>query len=363
MKESAHFFLGSNTPQGFYSLFDGLYDPYSGGRCYILKGGPGTGKSTFMKRVAESAANCSLETECINCASDPHSLDAVIIKEKNVCVVDGTAPHIIEPVLPGVSEQLVDLGEYWDSRILLKNREKITQLNGEYRQCHARAVRFLKGAAVLEADTARVTEQYTDIRKIEICADRLVRHETGKRRDKTGTEVRKFISVITPEGVFLHADTLNRMCDKIIGIEGIGSVPGRLLKEICGRITDRGYDVISCPSFMQPDAELMCVIVPSERLAFIKADENTLSVKFTRIIHTSRFTDNEMLSQFRSRIKFNKRLYDELTGQAADSLCTAKQIHDRLEEIYMGAMNFKKCEKRCDAVISQILKMPNFKTE
>lgn len=363
MKESSHFFLGSNTPQGFYSLFDGLYDPYSGGRCYILKGGPGTGKSTFMKRIAETAGNCGLETECINCASDPHSLDAVIIREKNVCVVDGTAPHVIEPVLPGVSEQLIDLGEYWDSRILYKSREKITQLNGEYKQCHARAVRFLKGAAVLEADNAKLTEKYTDFEKLKSCADRIAKHETERQRDKTGRVIRKFISAITPEGVFLHADTLNGTCDKIIGVEGIGGTPGSLLKEISGRITGRGHDVISCPSFMQPDGDPMCVIVPSKRLAFIRGDETAENVKFTRLIHTSRFTDNEALAQFRSRIRFNKRLYDELTGQAADSLCLAKQIHDRLEEIYMGAMNFKKCEKRCDAVISQILKMPNFKTE
>ena len=45
-----HFFLGANSEEGFFSLYDQLL----GGRLddlMILKGGPGCGKSTFMRRV------------------------------------------------------------------------------------------------------------------------------------------------------------------------------------------------------------------------------------------------------------------------------------------------------------------------
>ena len=37
-------FLGANTPIGFVSLFDELYDPYQEQHLYIIKGGPGCGK-------------------------------------------------------------------------------------------------------------------------------------------------------------------------------------------------------------------------------------------------------------------------------------------------------------------------------
>ena len=46
-------FLGANTPEGFISLFDELYDPAEDWRAYIIKGGPGTGKSRLMRRVAD----------------------------------------------------------------------------------------------------------------------------------------------------------------------------------------------------------------------------------------------------------------------------------------------------------------------
>ena len=45
------FFLGANAPTGFYSLYDQLIDPAEAEDIYILKGGPGCGKSSLMKRV------------------------------------------------------------------------------------------------------------------------------------------------------------------------------------------------------------------------------------------------------------------------------------------------------------------------
>ena len=47
MKQT-HFFLGANSAEGFYGLYDQLLDA----RLYdliILKGTPGCGKSTFMR--------------------------------------------------------------------------------------------------------------------------------------------------------------------------------------------------------------------------------------------------------------------------------------------------------------------------
>ena len=47
------FFFGANNKGGYYSLYNKLYNPYEKGQHIILKGGPGTGKSTLMRKVAE----------------------------------------------------------------------------------------------------------------------------------------------------------------------------------------------------------------------------------------------------------------------------------------------------------------------
>ena len=73
------FFMGANTPQGFYGFLDDLYDPDDGWRAFLIKSGPGTGKSSLMRRVLEHAVAQGEEPEAILCSSDPDSLDGVIV--------------------------------------------------------------------------------------------------------------------------------------------------------------------------------------------------------------------------------------------------------------------------------------------
>lgn len=92
------YFLGANSPTGFYSLYDQLLPPEQARAIYILKGGPGCGKSTLMRRVAAQAGEAGLAVERILCSGDPGSLDAVVIPELGVALVDGTAPHGAVPL-------------------------------------------------------------------------------------------------------------------------------------------------------------------------------------------------------------------------------------------------------------------------
>lgn len=87
------FFLGANTPGGFYSLYDQMIDPAAAEDILILKGGPGCGKSSLMRRVGGALENRGLAVEYIQCSGDPDSLDAVIFPALKTAIVDGTAPH------------------------------------------------------------------------------------------------------------------------------------------------------------------------------------------------------------------------------------------------------------------------------
>ena len=92
-----HFFLGANSGEGFYSL----YDQMLGGRfddLMILKGGPGCGKSTFMRRMGAAAEQRGERVVYINCSGDPDSLDGVIFLDRNAAIVDGTSPHGTAPL-------------------------------------------------------------------------------------------------------------------------------------------------------------------------------------------------------------------------------------------------------------------------
>ena len=76
----ARFFMGANTPQGFVGFPEELYSAGEGWQVFLIKGGPGCGKSTLMRSLAHRMEEVGQETEEIRCSSDPRSLDGVIFR-------------------------------------------------------------------------------------------------------------------------------------------------------------------------------------------------------------------------------------------------------------------------------------------
>ena len=75
-QEYISFFLGCPTQDGFVTNIHSLIAS-EGYFTYIIKGGPGTGKSSLMKLSASSLKELD-KPELYFCSSDPGSLDAVI---------------------------------------------------------------------------------------------------------------------------------------------------------------------------------------------------------------------------------------------------------------------------------------------
>ena len=126
------FFLGANSGHGFHSFYDELIDLTTANCVYILKGGPGSGKSSIMKKVAAAASDKGYSIERIYCSSDPDSLDAIIIPALGKAIVDGTSPHIVEPKYPLAVERYIDLGKFADYSELSKNKDEIISVKDKY---------------------------------------------------------------------------------------------------------------------------------------------------------------------------------------------------------------------------------------
>ena len=109
-----NYYAGGNTARGFYSLYESNLEGLD--RVFILKGGPGTGKSTMIKKLGQRWNEAGFDIEYLHCSSDTGSVDGLIIRSIGVGIVDGTAPHVIEPTAPGAIEEYINLGEAWDSK-------------------------------------------------------------------------------------------------------------------------------------------------------------------------------------------------------------------------------------------------------
>ena len=62
--QAIHYFPGGNTAEGFCSHFEDILPLSARKRMFYLKGGPGVGKSTLMRRVGEAAEKAGLEVAC-----------------------------------------------------------------------------------------------------------------------------------------------------------------------------------------------------------------------------------------------------------------------------------------------------------
>lgn len=89
----------ANSADGFRSYFPEVFG--NTGHLYILKGGPGTGKSRLMEEAAQAAERKGMAVERFRCSSDPDSLDGVLIPEKGIGILDGTAPPHDRPQISG----------------------------------------------------------------------------------------------------------------------------------------------------------------------------------------------------------------------------------------------------------------------
>ena len=107
------FFFGANSRKEYTSLFSSVYDKRADGMHYILKGGPGTGKSTLMKKIAVELERKGYFVERGYCSADPNSLDMVIAPEINFSILDGTSPHTFDATYPGVTESIINYNNYF----------------------------------------------------------------------------------------------------------------------------------------------------------------------------------------------------------------------------------------------------------
>lgn len=143
-----HYFPGGNTTRGFFfSYYDHILTQEEATRIICLKGGPGVGKSTYMKRIGKAMEEKKgFEVEYMHCSSDPNSLDGVVMPQIKVALLDGTAPHVVDPKNPGAVDEIIHLGDYWNEEGIRKNRDQILLVNKAVGKLFGRAYRYLKAA-------------------------------------------------------------------------------------------------------------------------------------------------------------------------------------------------------------------------
>lgn len=347
-------FMGCNSQNGFYSLFGQFTRPEEDWRCILIKGGPGTGKSTLMKRVIKLALQRGQPVEEIHCSSDAASLDGVILPRQKTVLLDATPPHALEPQFPGAVEQPFSLCGCWDEELLFTRREEIVRLGREISGLHWQAVRYLSGAGALLGEVRRLAAETLNWEKIEHYVQRLAARELPDR-GKPGREELRLLSAVTDQGTILFHETILALCERVICLEDpCGAAAAALLPRLRDEAVARGYHVISCPCPLSPE-KLDHLLIPETGLAFVTSNSLHRVPLAGRAIHAQRFTDDgSAIKSRRVRIRFLQKTAATLLRQAELAIAEAHRRHDELEQYYIEATNFAEADRLAEGLLKKL---------
>ncbi|MFW6238877.1 MAG: hypothetical protein ACOC5A_06555 [Halanaerobiales bacterium] len=348
MTDNFNFFPGGNTPQGFYSFYD--YLPYQVNRVFIIKGGPGTGKSTFMKRIGEDLIAKGYSVEYHWCSSDNESLDGIVCKEANLAVLDGTAPHVTDPVTPGAVEEIFYTGDCWDDDYLEENRRRIQRENNIISKYFRLTYDYLEAAKIFFDRWQEYYQKTLNVKEINRKADQLLSNLPLTKKYDRAEERHLFGAAITPNGPVEHYQNLTKNTEKCYIIKGNpGTGKSLLLENIAREIFKRGYFILYLHRTMEPD-KYEGLIIPDLNTAFIcETPPYQLEAKreIDEIINLNKIIKNKNYIQQNETELYKLRAdFANMIKASCNYLNLAKQQHDELEKYYIEAMDFDHLEEK-----------------
>lgn len=332
------YFLGANSAKGFFSLYDGFCRG-EGDYLSIIKGGPGTGKSGFMRRIGRAAEQAGFDVEYVLCSGDSASLDGVYIPTLHRGWMDGTSPHASEPDAFGVNGDYVNLSGFCKTPLGKTEADKAGALYKGYKGQYAAAYRFLAAASAVRETEGGASLSPAEKRLIEKNISPLL--PKRKRRGAEGKAVYRFLRCLSGTGETALNSEIESSYKKVYTLFGGRKAADYALKYLTREAISQGLSPIVCLSPQNPD-EYEAVLLRETETAV--ADRHyTIASAISIALPAEEPLPGETVKQER-----------ELLSSAYRSLASAKKQHDELEKIYRTAMDFDTLTAFTDCYIEEL---------
>ncbi len=332
MQSLCHYYPGGNTPEGFFSYYHEILDKASTGKLAVIKGGPGTGKSTFLKRLGKLMEEEGEPVTYLHCSSDPASLDGIYLPRRNSAVIDGTAPHLTDPRYPGASDMVLNfcdlIGPVADGETVA-NESKLAKESFLEGYCYLNGAKSLLNLMQTRSKSTLLSDE------IRAFSSDIVRRISSF--SATGFCKTAFLSAITADG-FCHYLQENLRNYYVISVEAEeGDDTASILETVATACTLRNADMIVCPCPMNPK-KAEHLLFPSANLAVVTSNAYHTYPKADEIVSFSDFVscrrgDYELAA-----------LYDTLLHRGVDCFTHARNHHNCMEAIYQTVTDYSAIE-------------------
>ncbi len=336
------FFASCNSYFGFHSYFDQIFNSKKFDKVFVLKGAPGTGKSTFMKNVASSFAEKTDKTEFFRCSSDVKSLDGILLEKgsKRITIIDGTAPHRQDAVIVGAVDEIINLGDGLNCEWLEPQKEKIISLIEEKQRAYNTAYSYLNIAGFCYKEISKYYENSFDYNE----AYKRI-HLLGFDTVVTGKTKRiRLISSFSKDGYQKIEFYKGQNSDRIR--IGGNQYCARLFLTILKNHVGEGSTVFPYPLFPDVNEGVHSSV---SKTTYVSCENDKYD------LDANEFYKRDLLCE--EMIKTASNIHDDALKESQRWLNIASNIHFRLEDIYSHCMNFDETELQLSQVCNKINKV------
>lgn len=332
-------FASSHTAAGYHSFIPELIRDLE--QVYILKGAPGSGRSTFIRLVGEVMSEQGLEVEFWISALDSITPDGVYIPQLELAVINGSLPTGIDPRYPGVREHLINLGGYWDQAVIDSQRQKIIELVDNIELARQNADKLLQELGRLKAEQRRINSRHMSIEKLTQLVEQLGSEIIARRSG----EKHYFAGVLTIDGWVDYVHELSHNCQKRYILKGpSGSGKSMVIAELARLIKDNGYFLEYYHCGLEIES-LVMVIIRNLQIALIEGGSAEIPLKPWDVVIDLSLYMQDFDDDCRQESGTNSRDLENLLFAARQQLEKSSISQQELKKIYAGAMDFAGLDK------------------